>query len=230
MGVPTFISANASEGNALNSPGNWPTTQNNDVMFVYLALSNTTSPVLPSAPSGWAQILSTPQCGTVASNTILGGLYWKRVGASEAAPTFSGITGQRFFLAVQYRGCPTSGDPFDVSASDMNNSASTTISLDIGTTTETDCSIYYFLTSSIGTSNTFSGQTNSNLSGITEDYDTGAGESTMGGWHGSFAAGGAVGTSTTTCGSALSVFCGIAVLSTTSTPLASSTPNFFSVF
>lgn len=221
MAVPTYVSHNGSEGNAINSPGNWPAaTQNNDIMVIWLSLSNTTTPVLPSAPTGYTLLFTSNQIGSTAATTILSAVYWKRVGASEAAPTFSGITGQRFFSVDQIRGCVTSGSPFDISGVESDiDPAGTSISLDIGSTAVTDCLILYHIASSIGTSNTFSSGANSNLGSVTEQYDVGAGESTMGVYTGTLAAGGAVGTFTATQGSALSMTVGFALKSTTSTAL-----------
>lgn len=224
MAVPTLTTVRGSEGNTLNTPGNWPTTSNNDIMLIWLTLSNTTSPVLPSAPSGWTEILASTSVGSTNANTMISSIYWKRVGAAEGAPTFSGITGQRFFLASQIAGCVTSGNPFDSNYSySYNTSNSTSYSLDIGTTTQTDCLIIYYLASSIGTSNTFSAESNSNLSSLTENYDTAAGESTMGHISGGLAAGGAVGTLTGTQGNALGIYFGIPMLSTTSAPVGGAT-------
>lgn len=230
MAVPTYISHNGSEGSAINAPGNWPAaTSNNDIMVIWLSLSNSTGPVLPAAPTGYTQIYTSTQIGTIASNTILSGAYWKRVGASEGAPTFSGITGQRFFSCDQIRGCPTSGDVFDIpGVESLNTSAATSYSLDIGSTSVTDCFILYHLASTIGTSNTFSGETNANLGSLTERYDTGAGESTMGVITGTLAAGGAVGTLTGTQGSALGMYAGFALKSTTSV-LTTRTARLFTV-
>ncbi len=228
MAVPTLTTVRGSEGNSLNTPGNWPTTSNNDIMLVWLTLSNSTGPVLPSGTDGYTLIASSSQVGSIASNTMLSGCYWKRVGASEAAPTFSGITGQRFYLASQIAGCVTSGDPFDIYDFSYNSSASTSIaSLNIGSTTVTDCLIIYYFASSVGTSNTFSSEANANLSSFGENYDVGAGESTMGHCDGGLAAGGAVGTLTGTQGNALGIYYGLAMKSTTSSPVGGgSSPAF----
>ncbi len=78
----------------------------------------------------------------------------------------------------------------------------------------------YHLASTIGTSNTFSSVTNAALASLTEQYDVGAGESTMGVYTGTLAAGGASGTLAGTQGNALGMYVGFAIKSTTSAPLS----------
>lgn len=219
MGLPTYIAEGGSEGSAINAPGNWPTMQNNDYVYLMLALGNATSPVLPGTPAGWTLQSTSSQVGTIASNTAIAAVWSKRMTASEGAPTFSGITGQRFFLACQIRGAATAGDPTAIITTNFKNVASTSASFDAGTASFTDLLVLYQCVSTSGANPAWSSEANSNLSSVTEQYDTGAGENNVMATSGGLAAGGAIGTFTATVSSGLDIYFGIAIKSTTSVSL-----------
>lgn len=225
MAVPTYVSEGGSEGSAINSPGNWPTMLLNDYVYIMLALGNTTSPVLPAAPTGYTLEATSAQVGTIASNTAIAAVYSKRMTAAEGAPTFSGITGQRFFLACQIRGAVATGSPTLTITTATKNVASTSASFNAGTSADTDTLVLYQFVSTSGANPAWSSESNANLSSLTEQYDTGAGENNVAAISGGLAAGGAIGTLTATVSSGLDIYFGIAIQSVTSVPTAAANRN-----
>lgn len=225
MAAPTYVSEGGSEGASINTPGNWPTMLLNDYVYLMLALGNTTSPVLPSAPTGWTLAATSAQVGTIASNTAIAAVYTKRMGAAEGAPTFSGITGQRFFLACQIRGALSTGDPTVTITTAVKNVASTSASFDAGNSNYTDELVLYQLVSTSGANPAWSAQANANLSSLTEQYDTGAGDNNVSAVSGGLAAGGAIGTLTATVSSGLDIYFGMAIKSATSVIVTANNRN-----
>lgn len=225
MAVPTYVAEGGSEGAAINSPGNYPVVLANDYMFIKLTIGNSTSPVLPAAPAGWDIEGTSAQVGTIASNTAIARVYSKRMTAAEGAPTFSGITGQRFFLACNIRGCPVSGSPTALFTTAVKNVASTSASFDAGTVSFTDILELYQLASTSGANPAWSSGANSNLSSLTEQYDTGAGENNVAAYSGGLAAGGAIGVFTATVSSGLDIYFGISIKSVTSVALSAANRN-----
>lgn len=225
MAAPTYVAEGGSEGSAINTPGNWPTMLVNDYVYILVALGNSTAPVLPAAPTGYTLEATSAQVGTIASNTAIAAVYSKRMTAAEGAPTFSGITGQRFFLACQIRGAIATGSPTVIITTNTKNVASTAASFDAGNSNYTDSLILYQFVSTSGANPAWSAAANANLSSLTEQYDTGAGENNVAAISGGLAAGGAIGTLTATVSSGLDIYFGIAIKSATSILVAANNRN-----
>lgn len=127
--APTFVGAGtAAFGNTSGTgvtpglPTGWAA---DDIHVLLVAVSNNTD---IAEPSGWTKFSPS---GAAENNTTVQRveLWWRRAVAGDTAPTVAAqantvVRGARIFGV---RGCPTSGDPFDVT-SRLNNAASATVS------------------------------------------------------------------------------------------------------
>ena len=215
MALPTHISTTGAQGSGISTNGNfYATTASNDIAVESLFLTGTTPAGTP--PGGWTQISDQLVSATCRLLTI-----WKRCGVNEAAPVWTSLSGNRFFNSTIIRGCVTTGDPWDV-LTDGQETASTAISIDLGTTVYSDC--LYLIHIGRNSTGTASGEADANLSSLTERYDTPSTNSRIA-YTGGLAVAGAGGTLTaTTTSSARKLWCALALKSTTSV-LASGNPR-----
>ena len=207
MAIPTHISTTGGQGSGISSNGNfYATTASNDIAVESLFLTGATPAATP--PGDWTQISDQLVSATCRLLTI-----WKRCGVNEAAPTWSSISGNRFFNSTIIRGCVTTGDPWDV-LTDGQETASTAISIALGTTVYSEC--LYLIHIGRNSTGTASGEAAANLSSLTERYDTPATNSRIA-YTGGLAVAGAGGTLTaTTTSSARKLWCALALKSTSS--------------
>lgn len=114
-------------------------TAANDILVL---LVNTNAGGTISAPSGYSEAASSPQATTTTyGNGVKLGVFWKRAGAGELAPTVSDPSTADGAIAalVAFSGCVTSGDPWDVTggtAYSQEVQTTSTTSYLIDTTTE----------------------------------------------------------------------------------------------
>lgn len=120
-----FVGAGAT---AAPLPSGW---QQNDI-FVLIAETDNGA-VTP--PAGWAQMPNSPVIQTNAPTSRLH-VWWKRATSSESNPTFPAPTDHVIGRIVAISGCPTTGDPWDVTASGTDDTTDTSGSVPGLTTTE----------------------------------------------------------------------------------------------
>ena len=210
MAVPTHINTAGAQGGAITTNTNWyATTANNDIGVETMAVSG--AGAAATVPSGWSSPISDVTVGTYRLITT-----WKRCGVNEPNHAWSAITGtNRFILSTVIRGCPTSGDPWDV-LTDGTAAASTSMSIALGTTVYSDC-LYLVHIGNPGSCTVASGAA-ANLSSVTEQYDTATTSNSRHAFTGGLATAGAGGTLTGTFSSSLAAaWMVIALKSTTST-------------
>lgn len=208
MGLPTHISSTGAQGSGVTTNTNfYATTAQDDVAIESMAVSGAGAAATP--PSGWTQI-SDVTVGTYRLITC-----WKLCGVNEADHAWTSITGgNRFILSTVIRGCPNTGNPWDV-LTDGTAAASTSFSAALGTTVFSDC-LYLIHIGNPG-SCTISSEADSNLSSITEQYDTATTSNSRHCVTGGLAIAGAAGTLTATQSASLAqAWMAIALKSTTS--------------
>lgn len=194
MAAPTFVAAGTySSGAGALTPGLPSGWAENDIFL--LMVHNETSAV--STPSGWAHVASSPRAHNTADIRVT--VFWKRAGASESGPTVADAGNRQGARIIAIRGCPVTGDPWDITGSDGNDSFGTSISVTGVTTTEADTLIV--VTTSCEDDNTHSSWANSNLTSVTERVDSNTGTlfGAITAMTGVKASAGAIGTSTATC-------------------------------
>jgi hypothetical protein len=136
MAMPTFQAAGtyAEAGNGADLVLSWPAHLAGDIALAVIEAANGSTPD-DSPPAGWAVVPNGAQdTGVDATHFV----FWRRAtGASEGSVTFAGATlnnhGSR--VIVTFRDCVASGDPWDVKAGGLEETASTAINWSSVTTT-----------------------------------------------------------------------------------------------
>lgn len=171
MAAPTFVSAGTFvSGTGGVSPGVPASHQADDIFLMILATDG--DDVTP--PSGWAHVTGSPisYSSTTAELTVL----WKRAtSSSEATPSVADPGTEVLARTFCFRGCITSGNPWDVTATSTASTFDSTASIPGVTTTVADTLVCMFMVSwnAVGDEPTqsVSGWSNANLSSLTERGD-----------------------------------------------------------
>jgi hypothetical protein len=175
MAAPTYVAtgtASSGTGNLTPGlPGGWA---ENDIflLFVGAADANTVN-----TPSGYAHVNLSPALHNSAAteNTKQLAVFWKRATSSESGPTvtLSGSATSRSARISAFRGCTTSGNPWDATGKDTNDAlGSSSASISGITTSETDTHVVVAIDSSGDTTTVaFSSWSNANLASFTERFD-----------------------------------------------------------
>jgi hypothetical protein len=112
---PTYIGTGGASWNTANlSLTPHASTQANDIIIIGVLTQNTLVPT----PTDYAIVTNSPQ-GTGTANNIASArlsLFWKRAGASEGSVTITDSGDMQYARSWTFRGCPASGDPWDVTA------------------------------------------------------------------------------------------------------------------
>lgn len=196
MSIPTHVSSTSS---ATDTNTNWPTAsvQADDVAVETCLLYGTGSPNC-GAPAGWTLV------GDVLySTTFRIVTAWKRLTAGEgthAWPAPTGTLSNRSIMSTIVRGCPTTGDPWDVYSISSNTVSNNPLAVVCPTTTVADCLFVVHVGNP--SSCTMSGEANADWTSVTERHDTAATNSSRHAWTGEKATAGASANFTATASSA----------------------------
>lgn len=173
---PTYIGSGASaESQTTATPGLPVGWQENDI-FVMICESHVNEAV---TCTGWAEIDDSPQQSSATRLTIL----WKRATSSESAPTTNDPGNHILAVIHGFRGCPTTGDPWNVTAGDSETS-DTSIEIPGATTTVDNCKVLAVTTRESDAEDTWLATpgffTNADLLALQTVYDWGTTEGSGG--------------------------------------------------
>jgi hypothetical protein len=99
-------------------------------------------------------------------------VFWSRYNGTQGAPTTSDSGDHQIAQITAWRGCITSGNPWDVTAGDVLAAASTAVSIPGATTTVNDCLIVAIVSNATDTGTSQTGTwANASLSGVVERSD-----------------------------------------------------------
>jgi hypothetical protein len=177
MALPTFVAKGTASGStAAITPGLPAGIQVNDILLLYLETSDETISIANQNGGTWAAVPDSPKSASPTRITV----FWSRYNGTQGAPTTSDSGNHQYGVILAYRGCPTTGDPWNATAaSDFATIADNLIGV---TTTVADCLIVQAAVDDQDTASAhFSGYTNSNLSSITERHDAGTTQGNGGG-------------------------------------------------
>lgn len=151
----------------------------NDILVLVLQSSNDTL----ATPAGYTQI--GPQNGigasTTADSTRLG-IFWKRDGGSESAPTIADSGDHTYGFMFAVRGCPTIGAPFHFMSNNWKFATSTAAIATGGETNVDNCLITNLFATGIDNAGAqASNIVNTDLTSVTEEFDDGTTDGTGGG-------------------------------------------------
>ena len=199
------MSGNA--GAQINSTGAtvsavWPTHIINDIGLVVIETSGNSANLTP--PAGWVALPGTPvtDVATTAGSKLH--VWWKRAAsAAEAAVATGAGTDHVLARLYTFRGCVTTGNPWNVITTGTKTTASTTATVPALTTTLDDTLITMIVgrPNDAATTTSFGVPVNANLTGLTEHGEAGSTSGNGGGFvvsSGVKALPGATGTSTLT--------------------------------
>lgn len=179
---PNYVAAGSvSYGTGNINPGLPAVWAQNDIFLLFVETANETV----AAPSGWTAVANSPQgTGTAGGNTATRlSVFWRRATASEFAPTVSDPGDHAVGQILAFRGCATSGNPWDTTSGDVASSAGTGASIPGATTTVNSCLIVAAVTNGTDTGTVqTSAWTNSNLVNLTEIVDSNTSSGNGGGF------------------------------------------------
>lgn len=193
----------------------WPAHQADDIGLLILETCGG-EPISLSTANGFAAVTNSPQAtGTTTDGTQLTMFWCRATSSAMGSPVTTDSGDHNIGLIVTFRGCKTSGNPWDVTAGSVKATASTTTTFPSVTTTVADCRIVLAATRDTDSNAAaWSALTNANLASLTEHYDAGSLSGNGGGIHvgsGTKAAAGSTGTTTATVSSSINAMMTVAL-------------------
>ena len=188
----------------------WPVHQIDDIGLLVVE-SCGGEPVTLSAANGFEAIPNSPQStGAGLLGTSLSVFWCRATSAAMANPSIADAGDHFNATILTFRGCRKVGSPFDATAGGVKAVASTSSTLPDVTTTVANALIVQVISSDLDSSAAFaSAWTNANLSGVTEQLDTGGTQGNGGQlavMTGTKAAAGAIGGTTATVTSSINAY------------------------
>ena len=178
--TPSIISVGAEFSSTGAPTASLPGTHaTNDILVLVLQSSNDNL----ATPAGYTQL--GPQNGIGAAATAAStrlGIFWKRDGGSESAPTIADSGDHTYGFMFAVRGCPTTGDPYHFMSNSFKFTTSTAATASGGETSVDNCLITVIAASSIDNAGAqVSNIVNADLTSVTEQFDDGTTDGTGGG-------------------------------------------------
>jgi len=182
--APTYQAvgtAIASTGASVNVA--WPTHLTNDIGLVVIETSGNSATLTP--PTGWVAIPGTPvtDVATTAGSKLH--VWWKRAASNAESSVATGAATDHIVARLYtFRGCITTGNPWNVTTTGTKTTASTTATVPALVTTLDDT----LITMIVGRPDDNSSPThfgvpvNSNLTGLAEATETGTTNGNGGGF------------------------------------------------
>jgi hypothetical protein len=123
-------------------------------------------------PAGWSQLDTISPVVETGNNTQLT-CFWRRYDGTGSAPSVTGPADHGVTAMIAVRGCPASGNPWNVLAPAVSTTSTTAVSCPQVTTTLADTLVLLMVATSadIGSAQ-ISSMTNAALTSITERVDT----------------------------------------------------------
>lgn len=196
----------------------WPTHNVNDIALLFVTSEGSETINLTTA-NGFVQITNSPQStGSLRTDSQLA-VYWCRASStSMSAPVVAAGTTDTIYSGIlTYRGCITSGNPWDVTAGSAKAPASTTATLPSVTTTVPNTLVVLPISSDLDITTPWTtSMTNAGLANLTERFDLGTnvgGGGAIAVYDGQRAATGAIGTTAWSGTNSINAFMTIALKS-----------------
>ncbi len=172
--------------------------------LLLIARMSANAPTVGNVPpsGGWAEVSNSPQ--GVGTTDDVGGvalnIFWKISDGTETTVDLGDSGNVTAARAIVIKG--NSASPINATAGDTDSSGTTSRTLPGVTTTVADCRILHFAaTDRDNTGGSWAGQSNGNLTGTVEAFDSGTATGFGGGlmlWHGVKATAGATGSTSAT--------------------------------
>jgi hypothetical protein len=211
MALPTYVAdGGRAQSAAADLTPTMPSHQAGDILLCIVEHANETCTL--ATANGFVEVADSPQGTGVAAGASSAGLsvFWKRAASgADTAPVIEGTALNHLCASISsYRGCITTGNPWDVTAGNVETTATTAVSVPGDTTTVADCLIVAIASSRFDNS---TGQVdtstwaNADLANVTGRFTHGTNQANGGGFGvgtGEKAAAGTFGASTATLNNA----------------------------
>jgi hypothetical protein len=179
--APTFQAAGGTQGGNSALTGTfavaWPTHAVNDIGILVIETSGEGSTVSITTPSGWQSVPGSPVTDVADATGSKLQVWWKRAAStSETSVTVPDSGDHQFAKIFTFRGCATSGDPWDVTTTGSKTTASSTATVPAVTTTVDNTLIVMIIGRPDDSSSTahFGVPSNANLTDIAERGEVGS--------------------------------------------------------
>jgi hypothetical protein len=168
MALPTFVQGSSFFATGATTCAIPTGSTTDDIMLLAIETANQAISIV--TPAGWVAVTGSPQgtgSGATSDTCSRMSVFWKRHTGSESSVTIPDSGDHQIGGIMTYRGCPTSGDPWNAIASDIETTASTSITWPSVTTTVSDCLVVLITGTGQDTTNVqVSGVTNGALANI----------------------------------------------------------------
>lgn len=174
MPAPTFQAAGTLQGNTTNITVGWPTHQTNDIALLICEATGGQAIALNTA-AGFVEVTNSPQStGTTTAGTRVAVFWCRATSGAMTSPVVTNPGDHIEGIIVTFRGCVTSGNPWDVTAGGVKAGASASGSMTGLTTTADEVMVVCCATRDTDSAAAaFSAQANATLSQLVEQVDTG---------------------------------------------------------
>lgn len=163
--TPQAVGTPVADSAAISVP--WPAHQANDIGLLFV---NTRGhQPLTTTPAGWTDLPSSPQQSqteVLADDVSLAGFWRRAAGSSESDAAVADTGDYQHGLIVTFRGCVTTGDPWDIERGESNPSNTTSFSFSGDSTNISDTLVVVAV--GVGDDATLSGWANASLAGVAE--------------------------------------------------------------
>lgn len=181
--LPTFVNAGTvTRGTGAIAPALPASLEQNDILLLFIETGGGTAGANPAitdeAGGTWTQVADSPQSvGTTPDTDPYTKLavFWSRYNGTQTAPTVNDSGNHQTARILAFRGCETSGDPWNVTSGGTEAASDTSGTIGGDTTTVDNCLIVAAITGSgdpaaNGTAG-FSLWANADLANVTERSD-----------------------------------------------------------
>lgn len=178
--LPKFVSAGTMVASTTGtiSPGIPPGYQAGDIFLLFMESRVAQS---PGSVSGYASVAQSPSNGKGPQSTELT-CFWKRASGSESSPSLSVSGNHLVAVILAFRGCVSTGNPWDVLSTDVNSNTNTSFAVPGATTTIPQCLVVAAASRSSDVAGAqFSGWSNGSLTDLQERFDNGTADGDGGG-------------------------------------------------
>jgi len=169
MAFPTYVDSGAKTEGTVAASVALPTTKStNDILLLCVEEGNTVTGSITNAGGGtWTEVTNSPQ--SVGATTTFAGVrvFWSRYDGAQTAPTWTPPANHFEAVISGFAGCPTSGDPWDVTAGSTDSSGDTAFVASGPTTTVVDCLVVIVAVLADDSPTFGATWTNANLASIT---------------------------------------------------------------
>lgn len=151
----------------------WPAHDTGDVALLIVESSLHDQAVNLAVPAGFAPVPNSPQVTGNPGGRL--SVFWARAtSAAMGAPTLNGPTDHIQGQIITFRGCPVSGDPWNVVLGGIDMVSDASLSIPGGVTSIDNC-LLVFIVANIADADTprWSGWANPDLANLTERVDLG---------------------------------------------------------